>query len=318
MDPESITKHHVICDAHFPDNMFTIRITKQLNDGAVPKYEEIDLAIGMDMGEAESIFGVEYLEEVSYDGGEHYKIDSIEPAVGFPCEMCNSVFATRDERNDHIDDHFKVHECTSCQKSFLGIKKFEHHRRTIGSCKRTDPSSECITFECFVCHKDSFFSTRSLRLHYNRYHKLAAEEKPKKSSKNKNNICKRCNLTFSNIYIMRTHMSEIHALAGSYVCDVCFKKFNRASNLKWHRLIHDDLLPCKCPVSGCGKFFRTISGLNLHKRTHTGKTGVFFSLIIIKNFNISLFLNSFLQRRKTIQVRPVVVRFDTVREILCV
>lgn len=284
LDSESITKLHVICDAHFPDDMFTISISKQLNDGAVPKCDEndVDMDMDMSMGGTESILGVEYLGDVSYDGVKHYKIDSIEPAFGFPCEICNLVFATRAERNDHIDDHFKVHECTSCHKSFLGMKKFEHHLRD-GSCKSTDPLSECITFECFVCHKGSFFSTRSLKIHHNRYHKVAAEVKPKKGATVTNEIhfCKICNRTFSNAYIMRTHMTEIHALAGSFVCDIdgCGQKFNRKSNLKWHKLIHDDLLPCPCLI--CGKSFRTISGLNLHKRMHTGRVERSFSSILI-------------------------------------
>lgn len=258
----------MICDAHFPDDMFTIRISKQLNDDAVPKCDDDEF----DMTETDSIFGVEYLEEIpdSYDDVEHFKIDSIEPAEGFPCEICDLVYATRTERNDHIDDHFKVHECTSCGKSFEGIKKFDHHRRN-GSCKRTDPLSECITFECFVCHRGSFFSSRSLKLHYNRHHKVITGTKAKKGSKGKNQIhcCTVCNRTFSNAYIMRTHMDEIHANKQSFICDICSKTFNRFSNYKWHRLIHDNLLPCPCKI--CGKSFRTVSGLNLHKRTHTGK-----------------------------------------------
>lgn len=268
VDVTTITRKHVICDAHFPDEMFTISINKQLNNGAVPKTIKDEPEEAM-MEVYHNGNGEEYLDEF-YEGGnvQHLEIDSIEPHDYFPCDICDSVFPTREERNDHIDDHFKMHKCTACGKSFEGLRKFEHHRRN-QSCTRTNPHTEYITYECFACHQANFFSMRSLRIHYNRFHKLD-KSKPRRSDvDNEINRCRICNKTFANVYIMRTHQTEVHARANSFGCDVCGKKFNRASNLQWHRLIHDNLLPCTCKI--CGKSFRTISGLNLHKRTHTGE-----------------------------------------------
>lgn len=276
MDFGTITKNHVICDAHFADDMVTVSINKQLSADAIPSIIKFE-AESEPM--AEGIFGLgedadadEIIEEYSNDELEpvtnvHLEIKRIEPDKCFPCDICKKIFPTREARNGHIDDHFKVHKCRTCGKSFDGIRKFDHHRRD-QTCQRIKSDADLVTYECFICHQSDFFSLRSFRIHYNRHHKTEVTKEYGSKKNNQINRCKICNKTFANVYIMKSHVTEVHIHANSFSCDVCGKKFNRSANLQWHRLIHEDKLPCICKI--CGKSFRTVSGLNLHKRTHTG------------------------------------------------
>lgn len=270
LNVKGITRHHVICDAHFPDHMFTFNVSKQLNVWAVPN---LDVANDTDrteyindikdelIDEKDSILDVVDATDAT-DATASKVILEIQALkeLQYSCDMCVKKFSTREERNAHIDAHFKTYECPTCEETFVGDRQFEHHRL----------SNKCVakkhiagtTYECFVCHKASFFTVRSLRVHYNQQHKV----KPQKSAVN---ICEYCHKTFSNVYILKTHISQIHLQEVKFVCGDCGKTFNRSSNLKWHQLIHQNELPCVCKI--CGKSFRTLSGLNLHKRTHTGE-----------------------------------------------
>lgn len=255
---KGITRQHVICDAHFPDHMFTFNVSKQLNVWAVPN---LDVCNDADR--------VEYIDDIKEEQRDQkdsmtdtkvfLEIQALKD-LQYECDMCKKKFETREERNAHIDGHFKTYTCPTCEESFVGDRQFEHHRLS-NKCV-AKKHIESTTYECFVCHKSSFFTVRSLRVHYNQHHKV----KPQRAAVN---ICEYCQKTFSNVYILKTHISQIHLQEVKFVCGDCGKTFNRNSNLKWHQLIHQNELPCICKI--CSKSFRTLSGLNLHKRTHTGE-----------------------------------------------
>lgn len=246
---EKITKKHMICDTHFPDYMWhTNGTTKVLNEWAIPKLDIYDE-------------NYEYEDAESNDDPRtavFLEIQCIKEE--YKCDICDKKFMTRDDRNNHIGDHFKTYTCTKCGETLVGDRQFEHHRQAKKCVVKV--SRECITYECFLCHKGSFFSPRSLRIHVNRLHN------PKKTNRTEN-ICKHCHKKFANVYILKSHINEMHLNMKCFACSDCGKTFNRQSNLKWHQLIHQNELPCACKI--CGKPFRTLSGLNLHKRTHTGE-----------------------------------------------
>lgn len=251
MDVKRITKKHVICDAHFPEYMFTVSVSKELNDWAVPKLDLDD----------EMVESIEYIEPEEEERKEVFLEIQCINEIEYSCDICSKKFTSRDERNTHIGDHFKTYTCNTCGEKFVGDRQFEHHRLS-NKCVALTKQPNSITYECFLCHKNTFFSKRSLKLHFNRFHK------EKKNLDNGANICEYCQKSFANVYIMKSHISEIHLKKQQFKCKECGKAFNRLSNLQWHELIHQNQLPCKCKV--CGKSFRTLSGLNLHKRTHTG------------------------------------------------
>lgn len=249
MNVKSITKRHAICDAHFPDYMFTLNVSKELSDWAVPKLQS----------NIDDDTTVEYID----DKGEtevFLEIQAVKQLECFACDMCDKKFTSREARNNHIDDHFKTYTCTTCGESLIGDRQYEHHRLSNKCVPKQQIQS--ITYECFVCHKANFFTIRSLRIHFNRLHTA-------KRRKSTVHICEHCHKTFANVYILKSHINQIHLREVSFVCEDCGKTFNRASNLQWHQLIHKNELPCTCKI--CGKAFRTLSGLNLHKRTHTGE-----------------------------------------------
>lgn len=278
LNPRSVTKNHAICESHFPDSMYTVKVHKELKDWAIPSLgankeeaafllerieeEEEDEAAKDD----DSIEEIEIFEEIDdqlAEAGELLEIEYILPASNyFKCDICDDLFPTRSERNEHIDKHFRSFKCEKCGGSFVGEKQFEHHKNT-QRCGQLPKGIDQRLFECFVCHKEGFFTARSLRIHYNRNHEeqLANQHKQKK--------CRFCNKTMANVYILKAHIREIHTKSNQFKCDECGKTFNRSANFEWHKLVHKNELPCTCKI--CGKAFRTISGLNLHKRTHTGE-----------------------------------------------
>lgn len=229
--------------------MFTVNITKELTEWAVPKLESDDEFVNVDDCENDNSSETEILLEIQC-------VEDME----FACDMCSKTFATREERNCHIDGHFKTIHCKTCGENFIGDRQFEHHRLTNKCVVKTKVDS--TTYECFVCHKENFFSLRSLKIHFNRLHM------PQKK-RSVAHICEYCHKKFANVYILKSHINQIHLELNRFMCKECGKVFNRASNLHWHELIHQNELPCMCKI--CGKSFRTLSGLNLHKRTHTGE-----------------------------------------------
>ncbi|XP_031638681.1 zinc finger protein 721-like [Contarinia nasturtii] len=252
LDVKQITKKHAICDAHFPEYMFTLNVSKALNEWAVPK---LDVNDELDTNTINS----EYI--VPEDTTEVYLEIQCVSEEEIPCDICDKKFATIEDRNVHIDDHFKPYTCTTCEKVLIGDRQFEHHRLSTKCVAKRKIDS--VTYECFVCHKGNFFSMRSLKIHFNRHH-INVKQKT-----DIQHICEFCNKKFANTYILKSHVNQIHLNGKQFECGECGKVFNRQSNLQWHQLIHQNQLPCVCKI--CGKSFRTLSGLNLHKRTHTGE-----------------------------------------------
>lgn len=246
--------------------MFTLNVTKELNDWAVPKIETNNGYVVAEEFIEETVPESEIYLEIQY-------LNENDRILEYSCDMCEKSFATRQERNNHIDDHFKSYNCKTCGETFIGDRQFEHHRLSNKCIAKTKIDN--TTYECFLCHKSSFFSLRSLKIHFNRIHK----EKKKNDVENK---CEYCQKNFSNIYILKSHINQIHLEGKRFVCDDCGKEFNRASNLRWHQLIHQNELPCICKI--CGKSFRTLSGLNLHKRTHTGEKPYKCDICNIKSY----------------------------------
>lgn len=62
---------------------------------------------------------------------------------------------------------------------------------------------------------------------------------------------------------------QTHLETRPYQCDLCFRKFSDASNLKRHEMTHNTkLYHCKI----CEKVFPIASQLKRHKITHEVKT----------------------------------------------
>lgn len=175
----------------------------------------------------------------------------------FQCDICDSRFDTKEDRNVHIEDHFKRYECPNCTRSFVGDRAFEYHTRS-GKCKTVVAQT---LFRCNLCNEKVFKSEAALKVHENDIHGCAIEA---------NRItCKQCQRTFAQLRYLRKHEYEVHRKLTQFNCGICNKVFNRRSNLTEHMLIHEHKYLAPCSV--CKKSFRTKSALRLHERTHTGE-----------------------------------------------
>lgn len=270
MDIDSLKNDDVICEAHFNDSMFSITVNKRLCPWALPSAKVVDVDLDASKISTEMLASSPKSCEIlvkSETNPISLQIEKVYERYGYKCDICNEQFFTRIDRNEHINNHFRLCECYNCGQKFLGDRRLRHHTQTrqcTGIRKQLMATANGVTiYECYICHKSNILSLRSLKVHINRLHSI--EAKPKKQQYS----CTICHRWFANIYIMRNHMTEIHTKANQFQCTTCKKQFNRMSNLKLHRLIHENKMPCKCQF--CGKSFRTMSGINLHVRTHTGE-----------------------------------------------
>lgn len=172
------------------------------------------------------------------------------------CDICDREFTTIDERNQHIEEHFKQIECPTCDRIFIGDRAFEFHT-TAGKCKKLKTKK---LFRCSLCNEKVFDSMDILNNHVRTEHKCSIDEE--------RITCEQCNRTFGKMKYLRKHVRELHEMATPFSCNECGKKFNRKANLLEHELIHQGKYLATCKT--CEKSFRTSSALRLHVRTHTG------------------------------------------------
>ena len=79
--------------------------------------------------------------------------------------------------------------------------------------------------------------------------------------------CEFCNKTFL-IKNLATH-TKTHTAEKPNECDVCHKRFIRASDLVRHNRTHTGENPYECDI--CNKRFTQAGALVVHKRTHNGE-----------------------------------------------
>lgn len=175
------------------------------------------------------------------------------------CDICDhGPFATIDERNEHIEEHFKPIECPSCASVFVGDRAFQFHL-TNRKCKNVQ--AKIKLFKCRLCNGKVFDSKEQLNKHLRTEHKCSVNEERV--------TCEQCNRVFGKMKYLRKHVRELHDKATPFNCNECGKQFNRKANLMEHKLIHQGIYLAQCKE--CNKSYRTVSALRLHERTHTGE-----------------------------------------------
>lgn len=175
----------------------------------------------------------------------------------FTCDICNERFSSKDERNAHIENHFKTLKCEKCGGEFVGDRAYEYHLWR-SSCSSNSSKEK---FRCWLCSDQCFDTKRELSEHERNAHNCIIDTTQIK--------CGLCNRLFAKLRYLRKHMVELHSNRNHFECEVCGKQFNRKSNLVEHMLIHENKYLAKCET--CGKSYRTPSALRLHVRMHTGE-----------------------------------------------
>ncbi|KFH40527.1 Zinc finger protein-like protein [Hapsidospora chrysogenum ATCC 11550] len=161
--------------------------------------------------------------------------------------------------DDGLDDYSREFwdsrrfECRECSKAFRTPEDRYCHEKRVHSDERP-----------YVCDEDGCgmrFKTSSVLTVHKTYHfdeRLFA--------------CRieGCEKTFQNQNTRWRHEKEVHSDERKHVCNLCNKAFTSAGALNVHRKTHFDERPYECDIDGCGKTFKTSSGLSAHKKvTHS-------------------------------------------------
>lgn len=202
----------------------------------------------------------------------------------FQCsyEGCGKLYTTA----YHLKVHGRVHtgdkpyccDKPGCEKKFATGHGLKSHMRT-----HTGEKPYCCTeVNCRKSFKNSGDLQKHIRIHTGEKPFLCPYEGCGRSFRT-SNICKvhmrthtgekpyhcsepGCNRAFASATNYKNH-TRIHTGERPYVCTIpgCDKRFTEYSSLYKHQVVHTPCKPYEC--SHCGKTYKQISTLALHKRT---------------------------------------------------
>lgn len=166
----------------------------------------------------------------------------------FSCEVCGSVFISKQSLNHHLKTHESgTFPCEICDKVFSSSAKKSLHMR--GVHLKRFPRKCPMCSERFNSH---YQRTKHLRFVHN---KIAGV-----------NRCVACGKEFHLKYQLQLHIRSVHYQEKDQECPVCQARFFSKNMLSRHMLIHTGIRNFKCAV--CGKAYVRKSHLKQHSRSH--------------------------------------------------
>ncbi|CAH2093639.1 unnamed protein product [Euphydryas editha] len=137
--------------------------------------------------------------------------------------------------------------CEICQKRFDNAKKYYGHLRV---------HSKDNLWICDRCPNLKFATKQALMKHSLTHMPLARVWK-----------CPQCSMAFEALWRLQQHLFAKHLDYRPHKCDQCEKSFQKPSDLKRHKDLHNDIKRHACPC--CEKKFNHKSNLNRHMLLHT-------------------------------------------------
>ncbi|XP_036072527.1 zinc finger protein ZFMSA12A-like isoform X2 [Oryzias melastigma] len=172
------------------------------------------------------------------------------------CGVCGDAFESTEELKEHLRNYDKVYKCEECGKTFLKILLLKSHLAV---------HSKNANFRCDICGK-KFGAERALNLHSWSH----AEERPHK--------CDLCDKSFGLKSLLQAHRKN----HNKWQCHLCNRSLSSSRALAWHLMSHSEKRHFACEV--CGKRFKILHTLNIHKKVHMNRERSFLCHICCKTF----------------------------------
>lgn len=209
----------------------------------------------------------------------------------FKCSECPRLFAQLAELNAHTAGHFRVIECTLCDKRMTGDTKYEYHMQTVHSLdvRKPRPANSADQRRCQHCPQSKFATDAALieHMHFahpDRCHWYKCSGCPERfTSQPELNVhlfaehpercanleaCDICGRVCKDVAALDLHrLTHTGGLRKDFLCAYCGRGFARKKNLEFHMVVHSGEQPFQCDE--CGKRFARSGNLAVHRRTHT-------------------------------------------------
>ena len=178
--------------------------------------------------------GKENFVKLVHGGGEEnnkndlMNLDSIvkkcltgSPDKSFNCFICNKIFQTKHSLTKHLRTHKSAegHKCDKCDKKFTANRDLKKHVDIVHLQK-----AESYRKECPICHA----RVQQLKTHIRFIHRNEGK------SSEYNNVCPKCDKTFSNDYKVKRHIQTVHEGVKNWQCTICPKRFSEKKDLGRH------------------------------------------------------------------------------------
>ena len=143
------------------------------------------------------------------------------PDKSFTCHVCNKFFLSKHSLAKHLRTHKSIegHECDKCNKKFTASRDLKKHIDIVHLNKK-----EMYKKECPICHT----RVQQLKTHIRFIHRNEAK------SCEYNNVCPKCDKTFSNDYKVKRHIQTVHEGVKNWQCTICPKRFSEKKDLGRH------------------------------------------------------------------------------------